>query len=316
VIEIPDLLATILPERFAGESMSVVRVQTTRPLFLVFGADRAHPACVVQLGGRIELERVHRTLTALHRRLPDLIPASLACAPWRGDTYAHVQAGLPGTTWFRIRERLETAADWLSLADRAAVALRRLHAATQASTEWRCPVNPAAVLRAQWRICAARHHALSACVAQLVADSADALEQVGDVSWFWQHGDFCVNNLLVTRDRVAIIDFEEFGQTAMPLHDEFSLALSLHAFDATRGNGPAELGNVIRARIRPTVVRHPWMAAHLTGLFLHHLVWRINQCGDRPGRAAACRHLVDLLNTFAAAPGDLAADARELVRAS
>jgi hypothetical protein len=316
IAQIPDLLASLLPERFGGAAMSVVRVQTTRPLFLVFLPGGSHPACVVQVGDRAALQRLHSTLTTLHHRLPDLIPASLACASLPDDTSVHVQAGLPGTTWFRIRDRLDGAADWSSLTDRASVALRRLHAATRASAEWRCSVSPASVLRSQWRACAARHPALTARVAPLVDVSAESFEQLGEVPWFWQHGDFCVNNLLVTRDQVAIIDFEEFGQTAMPLHDEFGLALSLRAFNATGDHGMADLATVIRRCIRPTVARHQWIAAHLTGLFLHHLVWRINQCADRPGRAAACGDLVDLLNTFACAPGDLADEARELVRAS
>jgi len=316
IAQLPDLLATILPERFAGAAMSVVRVQTTRPLFLVFLPGGSHPACVVQVGDRVALQRLHSTLTTLHGRLPDLIPASFACVPLSGDTCVHVQEGLAGTTWFRIRDRLHGKADWSSLTERASIALRRLHTATRASAEWRCSVSPAALLRAQWRVCVSRHPVLAARVAPLVALSAEAFEPLGDVPWFWQHGDFCVNNLLVTRDRAAIIDFEEFGQTAMPLHDEFGLALSLHAFNATGDHGMADLAAVIHRCIRPTVARHPWMSAHLIGLFLHHLVWRINQCADRPGRAAACRQLVDLLNTFADAPGDLAAEARELVRAS
>jgi Phosphotransferase enzyme family len=316
IAQIPDLLATILPRRVAGAAMSVVRVQTTRPLFLVFLADGSHPAFVVQVGDRAALQRLHSTLTTLHERLPDLIPASLACASLPDETWVHVQEGLPGTTWFRIRDRLHGAADWSSLTDRASVALRRLHTATAASAEWRCWLSPAALLRAQWRVCAARHPELAGRVTPLVDLAAEAFEPLGDVPWFWQHGDFCVNNLLVTRDRVAIIDFEEFGQTAMPLHDEFGLALSLHAFDATPANGAADLPTVIRRCVRATVARHQWLAEHLGGLFLHHLLWRINQCAERPGRAAACRELVDLLNTFADAPGDLAADARELVRAS
>ncbi len=42
----------------------------------------------------------------------------------------------------------------------------------------------------------------------------------------WQHGDFSLNNLMVSPDSMAVIDFEEFGLTRMPLHDAFGLAFS------------------------------------------------------------------------------------------
>ena len=315
ILEIPAVLARLLPERFASGATTVVRVQTTRPLFLVFANDAACPACVVQLGPQREIERAHRTLTTLHQRLPRLVPASLACGPGPGGTYAHIQSGLPGTSWFRIRDRFREPSEWSGLADRAVQALRHLHTAVQASAEWHARVCPGEALRGQRAAYVAQHVPLAPHVSSLVDASARDLDRLDAIPWFWQHGDFCLNNLLVAGDRLGIIDFEEFGETAVPLHDQFSLALSLHDFAPARGHR-SDVAAIVAACIQPTLVRHSWLAPHTAGLFLHHLLWRINQCRDRPGRAAIRRQLVERLDTFASEPARFLPGATELARAS
>ena len=310
MLEIPMLMSRLLPDRFASGSVSVVRVETTRPLFLVFATDGARPVCVVQLGSRFEVERLHGAMTTLHGRLQDLVPESLACAHIHGETYAHIQSGLAGTSWFRIRERLRTPGAWLRLAERGTIALRRLHAAIQESAEWRGRVRPGAALRLQRQACE-DWLPLSSHATALIDTCAHSLNELGEIGWCWQHGDFCVNNLLLTSDTLGIIDFEEFGETAMPLHDQFSLALSLHDFAPARGHR-SDVAAIVAACIQPTLVWHSWLAPHVIGLFLHHLLWRINQCRSRPARATLCRDLIELLEAVAAAPATFLPTTTEL----
>ena len=49
-----------------------------------------------------------------------------------------------------------------------------------------------------------------------------------------QHGDFSLNNLLVSPESIAIIGFDEFGRTRDPLHDVFGLALSVRVSQGDR----------------------------------------------------------------------------------
>lgn len=315
ILEIPGLVSRALPGRFDAGPLSVVRVQTTKPVFLVFATEPDCPACVVQLGPREELQRIHEALTALHERVPHLVPASLAFAPVSSNSYIHIQAGLAGTSWFRIRERYRDRQDWCRLADRAAIALRQLHAAIQESPGGRCRIRPGAALRGQRDRCLDRALRFPLHVSNLIDSASHQLDRLDDIAWFSQHGDFCLNNLMVTNDSLGIIDFEEFGETAMPLHDEFGLALSLDDFTPF-GADRRELRDTIGDCIRPTLARHPSLAAHVTGFFLHHLLWRLNRCHDRPGRAVVGRQLMDLVDRFAADPARFVPEATTLARAS
>ena len=59
MLEIPGLVSTLLPGAFKG-TPTLVRVQTTRPLFLAFDEDRSKPVCVLQVGRREDLERAYQ----------------------------------------------------------------------------------------------------------------------------------------------------------------------------------------------------------------------------------------------------------------
>src|SRR5207237_1152587 len=124
-------------------------------------------------------------------------------------------------------------------------------------------------LRAQAALCTKRGVPFSARARDCLNASAECLEGLGEVPGFWQHGDFCLNNLLVSPSALAIIDFDEFGYTLMPLHDQIGLALSLHDL-APRGVLPLPLDGEITS----SPGAGPVERSHLPGLFLHHLLWR------------------------------------------
>src|SRR3954462_2356117 len=79
------------------------------------------------------------------------------------------------------------------------------------------------------RQCKVRDVRFSENTSASIARWAEALEALAGLPCFWQHGDFCLNNVLVSPARLSIIDFEEFGGPSMPLHDEIGLALSTNA---------------------------------------------------------------------------------------
>lgn len=284
----------LAPALFVHQRPSVVRIETTRQIFLVFGSDWRQPACVAQVGSREHLERLHAILTTLHDRVPDLVPASLACVPWHTGQYLHLQAGLPGVPWFRLRERLRTVRDWTQLQNRAGQALARLHAAVADSPEWRSHVWPAEHLLRQIKLLTDRDGEWASHTIHAAEQQAHRLQTLGAVDWVWQHGDFCVNNLLIAPTSLAIIDFEEFGATSVPLHDEIGLGLSLHEFSSAEYTWKGA-GQCIRACVDPTLRKWPQLSAYLPAFILHHLVWRINQCHERPRRQAVRALLATML---------------------
>lgn len=284
IARIPSIIATILPLRTIPASLSAAEIYTTHRVYLVFGRSVDHPEWVVHFGRREELRKLEAALAALHVLLPDLVPDSIAFRHWQADTWMHVQRGLPGLPWFRLSTTVGGVREWLALRARAAQALSRFQAAVAANSHWVREValgqelegllawycgteapNPVVMTRAEYAV--------------------RALSDNGTVRCQWQHGDYCFNNMLVSPDRLGLIDFEEFGQTSMPLHDEFSLAFSTHEFLQNYPGAPA-LSDLLRDCL--VAGRRAWGfdAASLEGLLLHHLLWRLRQCEARPKRLA------------------------------
>jgi hypothetical protein len=286
ILEVSDTVRSVAPSLVADHvRLSVAKVQTTRPIFLVFGEDDNRPLCVVQFGPRPELERLHLVLLELHRAIPDVVPGSFACAPWRGDAWVHVQGGLPGTPWFRLQDRIRTVDGWERLRARALATLRRFQMAVAAVPAWVPVIDPAEELLRQWHLCEAGRRAFPSDVGERVLASAVALRTLGRLQGAWRHGDYCFNNLLVATEGVGLIDFEEFGRTSMPLHDEFSLAFSAHDFMNALAGAPT-LQAQISACLCDGGAGKSTGPGCVEGLLFHHLVWRLNQCATRPRRAA------------------------------
>jgi hypothetical protein len=303
IFEIPALVSELLPGLLRTGSVHIVCVRTTRAKFLVFDSDPARPACVVQFGPGEELGRLHGILSRLHGKLPEAVPESLVCRPWRGGEFVHIQAGLAGMPWFRLRESLGSPKDWDRLRERACEVISRFHGAVRDFPEWCCRVRPGEELRRQAVICRDRGVDLSRRASEWADACAERLDVLGEVTGFAQHGDFCLNNLMISASGLAIIDFDEFGRTFVPLQDEIGLALSFQHF-APRGGRLLPLPTDLACLLRNCRPECPDLFAHLSGLLLHHLLWRINQSQDWPARAGVRRSLVAMVEEFAASPGD------------
>jgi hypothetical protein len=289
---LPDLLQTPRP--------SVACVYTTRPKYLVFDDSSEQPACVVEFGETERLSAVEKVLGELSPRLPSTVPASLRCAHWQAGTSVHVQQGLPGMPWFRISDDLDTPSKWLALLERASVTLASLHAAVRAVPSWSGLVYPGMELRRQAMLSRFRGVTLSTQVLTCVEDWAAEADRSGPLRSCCQHGDFSLNNLLVSRQSVAIIDFDEFGRTRVPLHDVFGLALSMRLSQGDRC--PLTMQECIVRCVTWTLGEQDAPVKALPALLLHHLLWRINQCDGLQRREALRRTLLRWTDDLAAKP--------------
>ena len=116
----------------------------------------------------------------------------------------------------------------------------------------------------------------------------------------WQHGDFSLNNLLVTNDSIAIIDFDEYGGTLVPLHDAFGLALSVPL--TQNGRCPLSMAECIRLCVGPPRRDAAIPPIHLPALLMHHLIWRLNQSIGLERRAALGQILRGWIDDLAESP--------------
>jgi hypothetical protein len=289
VHSIVSLVEQLLPGLLQRGDASVACVCTTRPKYLVFNEQARQPACVVEFGPPERLLRVDGILSALHARFPDGVARPLCCTSWRNGTYVQIQEGLAGMPWFRLSDGLTSAAAWRAMIDRAAAAMLRLHAATRDVPEWSGRVLAGEELRRQAALCSRDGSPLSERVLRQVRLWSRELDAAGPMASCWQHGDFSLNNLVVSEKTVSVIDFDEFGGTLVPLHDAFGLALSVPLSQS--GSCPLSLADCIAQCVEPARQDEAVDAAHLPALLMHHLFWRINQCHGLE-RRAALRHIL------------------------
>jgi hypothetical protein len=301
LLEIPDLVRNLVP-RARSLDMSVACVQTTHPKYLVFNGNPARPAFVVQFGPRDQMERTHRTLVRVHAGAGDIVPQSLACAVVAGDECVQIQTGLPGLPWFRVADRCRSRNDWVNLLHRGLAALRRLQVAIAAVPEWTGTVHPGRELHA---LVQRARELQEAGLTSKVTPWIDSLDRLGPIVAAYRHGDFSVNNLLIDDARIGIIDFDEFGETTMPLHDEIGLALSLPL--SQQGVCPLTVRECLDVCVTPAVTRRDVPAEAVPGLLLHHLLWRMERCRDWPTRKRLRATLAGYVSELLANPQALLA---------
>jgi aminoglycoside phosphotransferase len=311
ILEIPALVRQFVTDPPPGKHLSVARIETTNPVYLVFDETSDAPRWVVRVGPRATVSRDHDTLRALHSVAPTLVPRSIYCGLWKDTEWVHIQSGLKGSPWFRLQHSLETTHDWSRIKTGARDALRLLHTAIRANPSWIRGVDLAAELQRQ-RDRTSGLRSRSVAIERALDAAHLALLRHGPTPWFSQHGDFCLNNLLFTESTVGVIDFEEFGLTAMPLHDEFGLVLSFA--DLTPRPFEDTLADHVASVLADVLHTTPWLTHCLEGLFLHHLLWRISQCSTLSNRASVMGSLQEVLERYGTSPQDLFAPVRRGLR--
>lgn len=276
MLDIVPLVDRLVPGLLKDGRGSVVCVCTTRPKYLVFDGEGSHPKCVVEFGTAARLTRTDRIMNQLGARIAGTVPASLYCGPIHNGTSVHIQAGVPGAPWFRVSDGITTREEWRALLTRAVAAMRRLHDATRRVPAWNGSITLGTELRRQAAQSERDDTPLSKAVLRRIDQWSPLLNAVGPVRVFWQHGDFSLNNLLVSPDSIAVIDFEEFGGTHMPLHDAFGLALSVPLSQS--GRCPLSIPECVTECVERARSNERVASAHVPALLMHHLLWRINQC--------------------------------------
>jgi hypothetical protein len=301
MLDIAPLVDRLLPGLLLHTRPSIACVCTTRPKYLVFDGDPERPACIVEFGDEARLTRTDRILSTLRSKMPPGgVPGSLCCTSLPDGTFVHIQEGVRGVPWFRLSDSLVTAADWDALLARAVTVMGHLHAATRDVPAWTGSVLMGAELGRQELQCRRSGTPLDDEVSRRILGWREQLDAAGQVHTWWQHGDFSINNLLVSGGSVTVIDFDEFGLTSMPLHDAFGLALSLTLSQGRRC--PLSRGHCFRVCTARGLTDAGLAPAHLPGLLMHHLLWRVNQCYGVDRRTRLRNILLEWVHELANAP--------------
>ena len=294
MLDIEPLVREVAPGLLSRRRASVACIATTRRKFLVFdGGMPEQPRCVVEYGDGERLLRTAQILRILSARLPGVVPAVVSCTSHEDGSYVLIQEGLGGIPWFRVADTMTSAAAWRGLLDRTLVTMNALHAAVRSEQSWLGSFTLGTEIERQAEIAVTTNVALSNATLQMVRECRP--DTVPVVS-FSQHGDYSLNNLLVDRQSISVIDFDEFGLTMAPLHDAFGLALS---FALSQDVPTLPRVELIRECVRRAVASTPVDERLWPGLLLHHLLLRINQCHGAHRRARLRRILLDWTDELA-----------------
>jgi hypothetical protein len=301
LIDVVPVVRQLVPGLLTHPKPSVACVRTTHQKYLVFDADASRPACVVEIGDPRRLRRIHGILTTLHAVCPREVPRPLACAGWGANTVVHIQEGLPGLPWFRLSDTLTTLERWQALLERSVAMMRKFHGAVSGVPGWVGSVDLGSALAEQatlWQASGSSNPRL----AEAIGGCIDRVSSAPPMTAVTQHGDFSLNNLMVASDGMAVIDFEEFGLTRMPLHDAIGLGLSFSMSQDDRC--PISMRDCVEHSIGGPRAVDAFDPGVLRALLLHHLLWRINQSHGVPARARLRAVLIALAEGIAAASGN------------
>lgn len=300
LIDVVPIVQQLVPGLLRQGRPSVACVRATHEKYLVFDSDPARPACVVEVGDEARLRRIDDIMRALNAVCPREVPRSLACVAWGPGEVVHIQEGLSGLPWFRLFDTLTTTAAWQGLLYRTVAVMRRLHDAVATVPGWVGSIHLATALSTQARIW--RAGGGSPLLDTAIARCVERLQAMPPLRAVAQHGDFSLNNLMVAPDGMAVIDFDEFAITCVPLHDAVGLGLSFSM--SQDGRCPIGVRDCVEHCIGGPGAIAGFEDDVMRGLLLHHLLWRINQSQGYGARLRLRQTLTRFAEAVAAAPGN------------
>ena len=299
LVDIVDVLRNRPATSDLARGASVLALQTTRPLYLVFEPGADHPKYVVEFASEPDARSLETLLTRLDQFAPSLAPQSV-------DTYqtndpriwAHVQTGTPGLPWFKLDRTFVTSDARQALMRRAVDAMLTLHRGIDACQEWHASVTPGTTLNRLIQSARTKRINLSERAWALLEQSSESLNSLGSFTWHFQHGDMCLNNMLIGDAQIGIVDFEEFGLTSMPLHDEIGLAISCRELLDPYSNWQGD-DEALSVCVAPTLLRAPWLEDHVQSFVLVFYLWRILRSYGIPKRAVKLKRMTEYIEQHA-----------------
>lgn len=249
---------------------SIACISTTRPIYLVFGYTSDHPVYVVRKlddSHALQTKHVHSTLYQL---VGNLVPEPIGIYEYAGETY-DVQRGVKGAPWFQIKSKIHSKREQAHLEKRMWRTLDSFQLAIYNKTEAKT-IHPHEELNKAYLEYRATSTSVNHELERVVGVASNDLSQGQDCPSIPQHGDFCLNNMIIDNDRITVIDFEDFRITEMPMYDHFTLALSLPSSPTK----PANVADIFKQHnLIEKAAKLGIPESALRWHFLHHLLLRL-----------------------------------------
>jgi len=303
VIQIETLARELLPTLCKNHTLSTLCLCTSNPAYLLFINGSHFPNLVVRFSQSEEIRHAHQIAKRLHDILGNLIPEPLVLTKRNGQNIS-IQKGVNGRPWFQLAAKYSSPVQIETIHTRAIDALNQMHQAISSSPDWLTSIRPGDALRQCYQQCVDSGVTLPAETKTRVEQFAKSLDKTGELATFPHHGDYCLNNLIIDDNDIHIIDFEDFGMSTMPFHDQFTLALSFHQLSPEASR--ISLKTAMTSCINNTLIQPTLDISHLPGLFLHHLLLRLGTWSKN--RLEYRQWLLSILKDFNKSPDALFLD--------
>jgi len=269
-------------------SLSWLCIRTTNPVYLMFRKESEFPDYVFHTGKNESLTHAFDTLQLIWAAAPNLVPEPLEVIQGKSERGLSVERGLAGRPWYQIAAQVSSQEQWQTLVDGAIRTLGYLRLAIQNHYP-NVTFNPTTKLT-DW-----------------IESAYQYFETLPTMLVPPQHGDFCVNNLLIQNledEHYGVVDFEDFGKFSIPLQDEFSLALSLHQMRPS--SAQQELVDVIKHCTTSAAKSLDLDGEAISHLLLIYLLERIGPWSDPALRGPFRDSMIALLSNLAGNPSSIA----------
>lgn len=266
----------------------------TNRCYLVFTSRQSKPIYAIKFMPVDTVKRVMANTLELHQSMPNLIPKPVCTGLWGEDGY-YIEKAIDRSMHFTLNENA-TNLNVSAFKDKCLNSLQLFSATVAIKTHWQVAINIQQELTQLWkRMANSSEFTLSSWRTEI--DKIISLPTIQPViESHFQHGDFCLNNLIIQEDAVHCIDLEEFGDCSIPLYDEFSLAIS---FFNTFGNKKIEqLIDDINICISPKPNTSTIDALMLHKLLLFTLLYKIDKNHKYFSRRTHNQYLKNLLISY------------------
>jgi hypothetical protein len=295
MLEIESLIHKISSQAPTDGNISIACVSSTHPVYLVF-LDQSDAPCFVVRPANSESSRViHELSNRLHLATKSLVPETIGLYEHNGTVYS-VQRGAKGRPCFNLPRAMATPELWATLRTSAIESLHQFHEGVTSVPEWTTQIYLGDELRSAYQNFRKTDNEPAYPLNSFTDSMADELEKLGAWEGTFQHGDFGLNNLLFGENKISVIDLEDFGITAAPLYDEFTLALSLNTL--ALGRVRSTLATELSACAQPMKDRYSFNQRTIQALFLLHLLIRLGKWSNGEKRQPYRLKLLKILEQF------------------
>jgi hypothetical protein len=278
------------------DSLSFLLIATSNEVYLIFDKRSTAPILVLR---KLSLDQnPKKTLeisTTLYRCLPNNVAHPLQIIDYEGSNY-FVERGLDGWPWFQLRRLFDTNNKWLQLRDRLYASLETFKKGIRQSQNLRGESSLSCEFLACYKDARINSDELSSELKKRLSEFLMPLEELGFIDVFPQHGDFCLNNLVINKTDLYFIDFEDFGKTNFPYFDDISAALSFCI------QTPCESNDAISIELSKVFGRDDLYKQFdsnvYRSLFVYNLLFRLGIWSYSPDRKKFRDWIESLLKSF------------------